>query len=139
MPHRRKAINEEVSSRIMKNMRIPTGCATRLQQAICVTLMTATSRFIILVSLLAASWSWFQDRKMTNRQRQVQSQFTGKCISLRNPWEADDPTPQTHTQVIGVDVGMRYLAVTSNTKGDCTFHCGKRIVPKANHYARLRK
>ncbi|HYU76071.1 MAG TPA: transposase [Ktedonobacteraceae bacterium] len=53
--------------------------------------------------------------------------------------EVDDPTPQTHTQVIGVDVGMRYLAVTSNTKGDCTFHCGKRIVPKANHYARLRK
>src|SRR6266542_4207504 len=64
----------------------PTGCATRLQQASYVTLMTATSRFIILVSLLAASWSWFQDRKMTNRQRQVQSQFTGKCISLRNPW-----------------------------------------------------
>src|SRR5712692_23828 len=53
--------------------------------------------------------------------------------------EIADPTPETHTQVAGVDVGVRYLAVTSTTKGDCTFHTGKSIVPKANHYARLRK
>jgi IS605 OrfB family transposase len=50
-----------------------------------------------------------------------------------------DPTPETHTQIVGVDVGLRYLAVTSTTKGDCTFHSGKRIRAKANHYARLRK
>ncbi len=49
------------------------------------------------------------------------------------------PTPETHSSVAGVDVGVRYLAVTSTTKGDCTFHTGKSIVPKANHYARLRK
>src|SRR5260370_41610601 len=61
--------------------------------------------------------------------------------SLRNPWEIEvaDPTPETHTQVAGVDVGVRYLAVTSTTKGEATFHTGKSIVPKANHYARLRK
>ena len=53
--------------------------------------------------------------------------------------ETPDPTPETHTSVAGVDVGVRYLAVTSTTKGDCTFHTGKSIVPKANHYARLRK
>jgi len=41
--------------------------------------------------------------------------------------------------VAGVDVGVRYLAVTSTTKGECSFHTGKGIVPKANHYARLRK
>jgi len=41
--------------------------------------------------------------------------------------------------VAGVDVGVRYLAVTSTTKGECSFHTGKSIVPKANHYARLRK
>jgi putative transposase len=29
--------------------------------------------------------------------------------------------------------------VTSDTKGACSFHSGKRVVPKANHYARLRK
>jgi putative transposase len=50
-----------------------------------------------------------------------------------------DSRSDTHTSVVGVDVGVRYLAVTSDTKGTCAFHTGKRIVPKANHYARLRK
>jgi IS605 OrfB family transposase len=50
-----------------------------------------------------------------------------------------DPTPEAHTSVVGVDVGVRYLAVTSDTKGACSFYRGKGVVPKANHYARLRK
>jgi putative transposase len=53
--------------------------------------------------------------------------------------EGADPTPETHTSVVGVDVGVRYLAVTVTTTGECSFHAGKSIVPKANHYARLRK
>jgi transposase len=53
--------------------------------------------------------------------------------------EVADPTPEQHTQVVGVDVGVRYLAVTSTTKGKPSFHSGKQIIPKANHYARLRK
>src|SRR5205085_7642213 len=53
--------------------------------------------------------------------------------------EVANPTPETHKQVVGVDVGIRYLAVTSTTKGDPTFHSGKSLVPKANHSARLRK
>ncbi len=53
--------------------------------------------------------------------------------------EVADPRPETHTGVAGVDVGIRYLAVTSTTKGEQSFHSGKKIVPKANHYARLRK
>jgi IS605 OrfB family transposase len=53
--------------------------------------------------------------------------------------EVADPTPETHTQVVGVDVGMRYLAVSSTTKGVSTFHSGKRVRAKANHYARQRK
>jgi putative transposase len=53
--------------------------------------------------------------------------------------EVADPTPETHTGIAGVDVGVRYLAVTSDTRGTCTFHSGKGVVPKANHYARLRK
>ncbi len=53
--------------------------------------------------------------------------------------EVAHPTPQTHQQVVGIDVGIRYLAVTSTTKGAATFHSGKSIVPTANHYARLRK
>src|SRR5438270_6783438 len=53
--------------------------------------------------------------------------------------EGANPTPETHKQVVGVDVGIRYLAVTSTTRGECTFHSGKSLVPKANHSARLRK
>jgi putative transposase len=34
---------------------------------------------------------------------------------------------------------VRYLAVTSDTKGGCSFHTGQQVVAKANHYARLRK
>jgi putative transposase len=53
--------------------------------------------------------------------------------------EVAEPTPDTHSGVVGVDVGVRYLAVTTTTKGEHAFHSGKSIVPKANHYARLRK
>jgi IS605 OrfB family transposase len=50
-----------------------------------------------------------------------------------------DPTCEHFTQVVGVDVGIRYLAVTSTETGKATFHPGKRIRHQANHYARLRK
>ncbi len=53
--------------------------------------------------------------------------------------EVPDPTPESHTQVVGVDVGLRYLAVSSTSTGSCTFSSGKSLVPKANHYARLKK
>ncbi|HEY6409461.1 MAG TPA: transposase, partial [Ktedonobacteraceae bacterium] len=53
--------------------------------------------------------------------------------------EVADPTPETQTGVAGVDVGVRYLAVTATTRGDRSFHAGKGVVAKANHYARLRK
>src|SRR5436309_2799241 len=48
--------------------------------------------------------------------------------------EVAAPTPETHTNVVGVDVGIRYLAVTATTRGDRSFHSGKKVVPKANHY-----
>ncbi len=53
--------------------------------------------------------------------------------------ERADPAPETHTGIVGVDVGVRYLAVSSTTRGEQSFYSGKSIVPKANHYARLRK
>src|SRR6266567_3820561 len=53
--------------------------------------------------------------------------------------EIASPAPETHTGMAGVDVGVRYLAVSSTTRGEQSFHSGKKIVPKANHYARLRK
>jgi putative transposase len=50
-----------------------------------------------------------------------------------------EPTCEHFTEVIGVDVGIRYRAVTSTETGKAGFHPGKRIRHKANHYARLRK
>jgi putative transposase len=50
-----------------------------------------------------------------------------------------DPTPAQLTSVVGVDVGIRYLAVTSQASGKPTFHPGKRVRHRANRYARLRK
>ncbi len=53
--------------------------------------------------------------------------------------DVSDPTPAHLQEVVGVDVGMRYLAVTSTQAGKTTFHPGKRARHRANHYARLRK
>ncbi len=53
--------------------------------------------------------------------------------------ERASPAPETHTGIVGVDVGVRYLAVSSTTRGEQSFYSGKSLVPKANHYARLRK
>ncbi|WP_201364112.1 RNA-guided endonuclease InsQ/TnpB family protein [Dictyobacter formicarum] len=50
-----------------------------------------------------------------------------------------DPTPQTHSRVVGVDVGQRYLAVTATPTGHASFFPGKQIRAKADHDARLRK
>src|SRR5215470_226118 len=50
-----------------------------------------------------------------------------------------EPTCEHFTEVIGVDVGIRYLAVTSTETGKASFHSGKRVRHEANHYARLRK
>lgn len=49
------------------------------------------------------------------------------------------PTPAHLSDVVGVDVGIRYLAVTSTSTGKATFHSGKRVRHQADHYARFRK
>src|SRR2546429_5107248 len=53
--------------------------------------------------------------------------------------EKPDPIPQDHKTVVGVDVGLRYLAVTTTTTEKSHFFPGKQVRAKANHYARLRK
>src|ERR1051326_6952507 len=50
-----------------------------------------------------------------------------------------EPTCEHFSEVVGVDVGIRYLAVTSTSTGKASFHPGKRVRHRANHYARLRK
>jgi IS605 OrfB family transposase len=53
--------------------------------------------------------------------------------------EVADPVPETHNNVVGVDVGQRYLAVTATPKNDASFYSGKAVRAKADHYARLSK
>ncbi len=53
--------------------------------------------------------------------------------------ETADPTPEQQTEVVGVDVGMRYLAVTTTTTEQNRFSSGKHVRVKADHYARLKK
>jgi putative transposase len=53
--------------------------------------------------------------------------------------DVETPTCEHFTEVVGVDVGIRYLAVTSTRAGKAGFHPGKQVRHKANHYARLRK
>jgi putative transposase len=53
--------------------------------------------------------------------------------------ERPDPVPEQHQEIVGVDVGMRYLATTTTTHNHAQFFSGKRVRAKANHYARVRK
>ncbi len=53
--------------------------------------------------------------------------------------DVPEPTCEHFNEVVGVDVGIRYLAVTSTSTGKASFHPGKHVRHRANHYARLRK
>jgi putative transposase len=53
--------------------------------------------------------------------------------------EIADPTPEMLPNVIGVDVGMRYLATTASMTNESQFYLGKAVRAKADHYARLQK
>jgi putative transposase len=50
-----------------------------------------------------------------------------------------DPTPETLPNVVGVDVGMRYLATTATMTNKSSFYPGKRVRARADHEARLGK
>ncbi len=49
-----------------------------------------------------------------------------------------DPASATQPNVVGVDVGMRYLATTATMTNKSQFYSGKTARAKADHYARLR-
>jgi IS605 OrfB family transposase len=53
--------------------------------------------------------------------------------------EFPDPTPDTLPAVIGVDVGMRYLATTATMNNQSHFYSGKRVRARADHYTRLQR
>jgi putative transposase len=47
--------------------------------------------------------------------------------------------PGQFGQVLGIDVGQRYLATVATTTNDVQFYRGKEVQARADHYARLRK
>ena len=56
-------------------------------------------------------------------------------LSLETP----DPTPDTYQQVVGIDVGQRYLATVTTPANQSQFYSGKEIRQKTDHVARLQK
>src|SRR5215467_6786612 len=53
--------------------------------------------------------------------------------------DTPDPTPEGTPQVLGVDVGQRYLATVATLDHGAQFYSGKEIRSQADHYARLQK
>jgi putative transposase len=53
--------------------------------------------------------------------------------------EVADPTPEVQQTVVGVDVGMRYLATTTTMSNTSQFYSGNRVRARADHFTRLRK
>ena len=51
--------------------------------------------------------------------------------------EMADPTQEIQRTVIGVDVGQRYVAVTSTMTEESQFYAGREVRAEADHYARL--
>ncbi|HEU5369836.1 MAG TPA: transposase [Ktedonobacterales bacterium] len=49
------------------------------------------------------------------------------------------PTPADQRQIVGVDVGSRYLATVATLGNGTQFYSGKEVRSKADHYARLQK
>ena len=56
-------------------------------------------------------------------------------LTLQTP----DPTPECQRQVVGVDVGQRYLATVATLDNGAQFSSGKEIRAQADHYARVQK
>jgi IS605 OrfB family transposase len=53
--------------------------------------------------------------------------------------EVPDPTPASVGQVVGIDVGQRYLATVTTSSNHSQFYSGKEIRAKTDHVARLQK
>jgi putative transposase len=53
--------------------------------------------------------------------------------------ETPNPTPEGTPQVLGVDVGQRYLATVARLPNGAQFYSGKEIRSKTDHYARVQK
>ena len=64
-----------------------------------------------------------------------------RCFSLLVSLAIDtpDPTPAALSEVVGIDLGQRYLATITTPENHTQFYTGKQVRAKADHYARLQK
>jgi hypothetical protein len=53
--------------------------------------------------------------------------------------ETRDPTPATLSEVVGIDLGQRYLATLTTPENHTRFYSGKQVRAKADHYTRVQK
>ena len=72
---------------------------------------------------------------------------TGKLIQLKGLWyfhisvtkDVEDFIPNATKHVVGIDRGMRFLAVTYDEQGKTSFFSGKKIVTKKNKFQKVRR
>ena len=67
--------------------------------------------------------------------RSTQRFFLLVSLAIDTP----DPTPARQHQIVGIDVGSRYLAAVATLDNRAEFYSGKESRHQADHYARLRK
>ena len=53
--------------------------------------------------------------------------------------DTPDPTPAALSEVVGIDLGQRYLATVTTPENHTQFYSGKQVRAKADHYARLQQ
>ena len=57
----------------------------------------------------------------------------------RSTIDTPDPTPAALSEVVGIDLGQRYLATLTTPENHTQFYSGKQVRAKADHYARLQQ
>jgi putative transposase len=53
--------------------------------------------------------------------------------------ETSDPIPADLAQVVGIDLGQRFLAMLTSPDNHTQFYSGKQVRAKADHFARIQK
>src|SRR5215472_16886473 len=64
---------------------------------------------------------------------------SASCGTVSMTIVTPDPTPARQHQIVGIDVGSRYLATVATLDNRAQFSSGKETRAKADHYARLQK
>src|SRR5215831_13985033 len=64
---------------------------------------------------------------------------SASCGTVSMTIVTPDPTPARQHQIVGIDVGQRYLATVATLDNRAQFYSGKETRAKADHYARLQK